>query len=517
VLTDIIERLAAGARLPMLDFDSVKRFSRPDLSPVIAALWPKYESCTEARELMLRIIWLGPLTDCAQLAEHALHTYAERYTQIIAGRAICTAGDAAMKARYAEFVSANCATLPNTITIDPIDTLFPPVISVADLLDLLARIDVTDADGGLSVEWQLPGWIDRITDRAPLETLLRGMLEGLGPETREIGQLPNKRDETYLIGLASAAYRLLAEFCADDEAPTDAIDAAMRIGIAFRYGRHSVREIKDVGAELRRTAARRRLALWRVAEQRNRHPWLQGQPALNLMQIEFFGFPLGLQLEDAEWLLADASSRTAENERRLAINASMNLWRGAGEPTDLLARIERVAQSDPVLFGDYQAWITPQRVSAEEAAQEQQWKEMRERNSADRAAREASWLEFAERLRKNPDELRHLRQPTAEEVDARLFHLWQLLSADIGSRYSIDTVAPLEPMFGAEVAALIREALIAHWRLWHPRLKSHRKGTERNQVSMIDIMGITGISLEAAANPKWAEALSADEAVLAAE
>jgi hypothetical protein len=172
VLTDIIERLAAGARLPMLDFDSVKRFSRPDLSPVIAALWPKYESCAEAREIMLRIIWLGPLADCAQLAEHALHTHAERYTQIIAGRAICTAGDAAMKARYAEFVSANCATLPNTITIDAIDALFPPVIGVADLLDLLARIDVTDADGGLSIEWQLPGWIDRITDRAPLETLL---------------------------------------------------------------------------------------------------------------------------------------------------------------------------------------------------------------------------------------------------------------------------------------------------------------------------------------------------------
>jgi hypothetical protein len=381
VLTDIIERLAAGARLLILDFDSVKRFSRPDLSPVIAALWPKYEGCTEARELMLRIIWLGPLADCAQLAEQALRTYAERYTRIIAGRAICAAGDAAMKMRYASFVSASCATLPNTITIEAIDALFPTVIGVADLLALLACIDVTDADGGLSIEWQLPGWIDRVTDRAALEALLRGMLDGLGPEARDIGQLPNKRDETYLIGLASAAYRLLAEFCADGEAPTDAIDAAMRIGIAFRYGRHSIREIKDVGAELRRTAARRRLALWRVAEQRNGHPWLHGQPAQNLMQIEFFGFPLCLQLEDAAWLLDDASVRTAENERRLAINASMTLWRGAGEPTDLLARIERVAQPDRVLLGDYRAWITPRTMSAEEAAQEQHWKEISARRA----------------------------------------------------------------------------------------------------------------------------------------
>ncbi len=111
---------------------------------------------------MLRIIWLGSLADCAQLAEYALHTYAERYTQVIAGRAICAAGDAAMKARYAEFVKANCATLPNTITVDAIDALFLADISVVDLLDMLARIDVTDAGGGLSIEWQLPGWSDRI-------------------------------------------------------------------------------------------------------------------------------------------------------------------------------------------------------------------------------------------------------------------------------------------------------------------------------------------------------------------
>lgn len=508
VLTDIINRLATGARLPMLDFDSVKRFSRPDLSSVITVLWPQYAGCAEARELMLRIVWLGRLADCAQLAEQALHTYAERYTRIIAGRAICAAGDAAMKLRYAAFVRASCATLPNTITIDAIDALFPTVIGVADLLALLACIDVANADGGLSIDWQLPGWIDRVIDRAALEALLRGMLEGLGPEAQDVGQLPNKRDETYLIGLAAAAHRLLAEFCADGEAPTDAIDAAMRIGIAFRYGRHSVPEIKDPGSELRRTAARRRLALWRVAQQRG-HPQ-------TLMQIEF-GFSLGLQLEDLDWLLADALARTSENERRLAINASMKLWRGAGEPADLLERIERVAQRDPVLLGDYRAWITPRTMSAEEAAQEERWKAVRERNFVDRAAREASWIEFAERLRKDPDELRRLRPPTAEGVDARLFYLWQLLSADIGSRYAIDSVAPLARMFGAEVAALFRDALIAHWRLWRPRLKSQRKGAQLNQVSMIDIMGITGISLEAAGNPKWADALSVDEAILAAE
>lgn len=168
---------------------------------------------------MLRIIWLGRLADCAHLAEHALQTYPERYTQIIAARAVATTGDAAMKARFAEFVKANCANLPNTITIDAIDNLFPTLITGADILDILALMDVTDSDDGLSIDWQLPGWIDRIADRAVLEQLLRDMLDVLGPERQEIPELPNKRDETYLIGIAAVAYRLLEHFCAPDEAP----------------------------------------------------------------------------------------------------------------------------------------------------------------------------------------------------------------------------------------------------------------------------------------------------------
>src|SRR5256885_13802011 len=69
--------------------------------------------------------------------------------------------------------------------------------------------------------------------------------------------------------LFRSAGRLL-ERCGPDEAPVDAIDAALRLGLAHRYGKHSIRELRDVTAELHRTGARRRLALWRAAELRNK-------------------------------------------------------------------------------------------------------------------------------------------------------------------------------------------------------------------------------------------------------
>jgi len=71
-------------------------------------------------------------------------------------------GDTTAKQRYVDYIKANCATLPPTIVLDAIDGLFPEPLTVRDLLDILERIDVTDADGSLSFEWQAPGWIDRI-------------------------------------------------------------------------------------------------------------------------------------------------------------------------------------------------------------------------------------------------------------------------------------------------------------------------------------------------------------------
>jgi hypothetical protein len=317
--------------------------------------------------------------------------------------------------------------------------------------------------------------------------------------------------------IAAAGCRLMEQYSLD-EAPVDAIDAALRLGVARRYGRHSLREPRDVAGELRRTAARRRLAFWRAAEVRIGHRWLQGQPLEHPVQIEMlFGFSLGLQIEDVAWLLADARARAVESERRLAINTVMRLWRDANSPAELLSEIETVARTDPATQSAYEFWQNPPPPSPEQIAHDREMNELREQAEAEHAARDRSWLEFIDGLRKDPDQLRHVRPPSAESIDGRLYHLWQLLSetVDGSTRYALDSIVPLEPMLGPQVAAAARDGLIHHWRLWSPKLKSARSADERNQINIADCMGITGISLEARTKRHWCDELSSDEALLA--
>jgi hypothetical protein len=157
-LTNVIEQLAADQRLRLLDHDSVKRFARPDLGDIIRTLWAGHHANTEARQLLLQLIWLGELRNCTDLAEAAFTAYSDdRYTRIIAGRALAATGDEAAKRRYAKLIKDNCAALPNILVWDAIDGLFPHLLDVDDLLSILSAVDIADADGGLGFKRQSVG------------------------------------------------------------------------------------------------------------------------------------------------------------------------------------------------------------------------------------------------------------------------------------------------------------------------------------------------------------------------
>ncbi len=517
VLVFLTDAFVEGAEPLFPDQDGIRRFARPDIAGTVCDLWDKYSAHAEARRFLLRIVWLGELKGCAELAAAAAFSeYQDNgRTALPAGRALLATADDNLKKRYAGHITARLDTERAAVLWDAIDGLFPALLSVADFLAILAAIDVTGRDGAIGLEWDGPKLVQRLDSQSDLEHLLTGLLSQLGGPPA-LGHIPNQREQAYFPIIGAAAHRLLA-LGDPDAPPTIAIDAALRLG-AYRHDHHARDADKDLTSTLRRTAASRRAAFWRAGEcLSSSHPFQNG-PIESVLDMSIAGWSPGLKLEDVAWLLADAPHHTHVNEKRLIIDAAVEAWREGDALASSYEQIAAVAQRDPVMQQTLQKLTTPRTPSAEEIESRRALDAATEHAHSQRNEHEDSWKQFTADIRANPAQLRELRPLSPKGVDSRLFHLWQLLQTteSNSSRYAIESVAPLEPLIGHEAASAVRDGLIGLWRAWAPRLKSSREEGKRNQIGSIDCMGIAGVTLEARQNPNWADRLTSEEARRAA-
>jgi hypothetical protein len=518
LLTQAAELIASGERLPLLDFDTLKRFCQPDLAKTIRKLEECHQGHSEVSHLLTRVIWLGGIKECADLAGNIVFSATrERNLSITAGRALIAAGDDAAKVRYAAFVKANCQNLPNTAVWEALEQLFPRHFSVDDLLLIMSQVDVTDSDGGLGLDWHGPKFIERLSVQADLERLVEGVLRQLGGSAPAVDREETEREKVLFPMIAAAAHRLL-ELCPVNQAPLMAIDAATRLGESVRTSRSARKVSGDVAGELQRSPRRRQLAFWRCIERLAGHRMLGGRVIEGLWDLQLLGWSVNLLVEDIDWLLADGMKRVPDHERLLALNTAMAIWRNAGSPEELRDRIGAQVNSDPVVKRAFESWLKPPEQSPQHVKSMKEIELLQRRNAMEKAKTDRSWIDFASKLRSDPEEMRNIRPTTTKGADAKLFGLWQLLNQteDVDRKYAIESVAPLEPMIGALAVEHFRIGLIAHWRAWDPWLRSTRKDEELNQIRLLDCMGIAGITLEAVGRPDWAVQLNSDDARRAA-
>jgi len=521
LLTALVERMRRGEEVPLLDFSSLARFAQPDIAPALRAIWAADKEHDEIRRFVLRLIYLGKIKDCADLAVAAsFGQYQDLYTGIGAGRALLAAGDESAHKDYAEYIKRQCASISPTLVWEAVEDLFPQLIGVDDLLAILEAIHLGDAEGGgFRFDWNGAKLVERLMRAVDLTRLIEGLLQQLEAEPQVgIGER-SPRDEQYATALGAAAQRLL-DLSPANVAPSPSIDAVLRIGDRrLDMTQRQINKASDAVALLHRTPERRRAAFWRAADRLGNHGTLMGRPLLHPFQMGYLGWPPGLVLDDIDWLLTDGASRVRATERRLAINTALNLWFTAGEPEALKARIADVAAEDAEMQAAYVESMTPRAKSAEEIKSEAELAEIMRASESAQSEREQSWIAFIADLRANPAQLHQLHPTTATGVDNRIYDLWQLLDQvpSSNSRHAIDSVAPIAELAGEEVAAAFAAGLAEIWRAWKPTLRSARPPSERNQFSSIDCLGIAGVSIEAAVRTDWALHLTEEQAIRAAE
>lgn len=518
-LTAVVQRAVAHDEYDMPDRESLKRFASSDMAPRVRSLWGEHSGSAAARELLLSMIWLGELECCADIAVAAsFGKFPDRYTQMFSGRALMAVATRVEKRRYAEYIRDHSACSPIVLVWDAVDELFPTDLYAEDLLSIIGTVDLNDHSGGLSLDYLGPELAGRLDSSSEAEKLLAGLIGRLDARLDATGGSAQFEDEPTLSTVVSVARRLL-DLSPETHAPYLSVDAALLLGDAEHYGWQGVgQETPDLLSRLHATPERRRMALWRASERLVGAKRMHGKPITDFRSVEMLGYSPGLRPEDCEWLLNDAEHRTAPNERLIAATGVLSLCHGVGDRSEDLARIKAIGMVRPEVGALIEEWMRPPATIEGKREIAGAMQRSRERKAMETADREQAWRVFADRLRADPDQLRAIGPPTEDGVDSRLYHLWELLRAagKNQSRYAISDLSALVPIFGSEVVAAFHDALVAYWRRWAPQLRSERPAEKRNSIRMMDCVGITGVTLEAAANPDWAVALSHDEAVRAA-
>lgn len=516
VLRCVAERVATDSDFEIPAHDSLKRFSAGDIAPCVLELWGRYRESAAVRKLLLLIIWLGQLRECAGIALSASYgVYADRSTRVFSGRALMATATDEEKRRYAEYVCRSCASLPGVVVWDAVEALFPRLLTVDDLLSILAVPSSTKRDDGVGFDYLGPIMVERLESMSDVERLLQGLLDRLETKLSLGGEQDSPNDVALLPSIESGGQRLL-ELSDRTVAPTSAIDAALRLGEHrdFRSVRGVEREKEGLASLIAATPERRRAALWRMhAVLRNTAPF-KSKPPTELFELEIYGFPLRIEQSDLDWLIADTDERPDKNERVVAANSSMRLWRQGVMGAEALERLKAIGSRHPEVAAVANEWMAPREAPDGVTAQRERIRRTSEANAIAAAQRDKSWLEFAARLRADPNQLRRLPPPTAEGIDARLYNLWRLISA-LGSnqnRYAVSDLSALVPILGQDVVNALEDAFVAFWRRWTPTLRSERTSDKRNTISTQDCTGIVGVTLEATRNPDWAKALPDDDA-----
>ncbi|WP_343654394.1 hypothetical protein [Paraburkholderia caribensis] len=520
-LRALVARIRNDEEIPRLDNSSLTRFAQPDIVATLRSLWTSDAQHADIRALLLRLIWLGVLRDCADLAEAAYAHYEDRTSLILAGRALMATGNVQQRAAYAERVKRESATLPASLVREAVDELFPVEISVDDLLAICANVDLEDqTSGGFDIYWHDDELMRKLADTANLERLIHGLIALRGEQTPGRAEEPlEKQDDKFSSLLAAAAFRLLVLSRAD-EAPLAAIDAVLHLGVGRDEWRRNLgTHHQPAITQLHKSALRRRAAFWRAADRLSDGKALYGHSLTSVQQMDFAGWPPGLVLEDIDWLLADGPSRVREDAQRLAADAALSLWAKAGRPPALLARIEAAANSSAAMNAIVDNWLRPPERPAELLQSEAEFQAAKAQHEARDAEMEQSWVDFIDSVRTDPTPLGNLNPPSSDGVDTRLVHLWQLLSeaSRENSRFAIANIAPLVDLIGPEAGRAFAREMSRMWRGWTPVPRSARKPESRNNIGRLDCMGITGVSIEASGDPSWASRLTEAEAVRATE
>ena len=493
--------------------DDVLRLAHPELAPVIRECWETEPENHDIRNLLIQLIWQGPVQGCADLAHVAARNrdWAPVH-RIFAIRALLACGCNDSVGELVDEMLAHPESWPSEIVSGTLPDLFPDVITVEALVTLVETRSQESDRAGRDLDWALRQIVETIEPGSEQAIDLRGKLSALIWRGREETQ------ELYNIrsGFAhvASALAMLCERQLPEASARPSEELIRACVIASRFGSEKSGKRDPVG-RLRRCFDTnlnwRDDAFW-IELAFTDEVILSDDVWRRLHRAERDSILGALVDADRPWLDATLADESCPERRTIALYALIRGWRSRGQDPSELETIRRKLGGDAALGQILTECTAPrdrdeelERMEREDRCAAQVW-----------ANRESQRLEDWKQWR---------REILADSADAfssaklkvTMHNLYQWLCAAKPSRnrYGLWDKHALVEAFGSEIAELAATAFRAFWRTTRPVPWSAQPVNGRGNTPSDWIYGLQGLLAEAS-TPGWTVSLSSTEASTAA-
>jgi len=499
-----------GLNIPI---NEVRRLAHPELTGVVRELWDARPTSPDLTELLLEIIWQGPIEGCADIArEAAFDTTQADYHRVAAVRALAACGKIEILSEFKNSILNEPSSWPDRVVNRVVEELFPTVLSVADLIDLIERMpEPKNTVGGFS--WAMRQIVETIEPLSDLARELRDALADLVWRGRE------ERQQWYrLKGRFDHVAPALARLCdrqleAKPQASVSDPALIWACVVASRFGddEKGLDElVKNLKRNFQSNSALREDAFWNELKLTS-----EAAPAEHAKERCFHAEERSLvgwlTADDRPWLLEALRNSRDKDLRLVALHALVRLWNSSGREETELGELSTAVQDDVALTAVLRQENTPPEPNREY----EKWQRRERREKLVRSRRERhrldKWLSWKKELLANP-----AAAFTAEELSTTIRNLYHWLEAKHGSHYNVWDMDALREAFGDDITARAAKAFQATWRVHPPpTLWSQRTAEDRNRELQVWLEGLTGLAAEAL-NTGWATHLTQEEAKVAA-
>lgn len=497
-----------GLRTPKIQ---VHRFASSELSNAVAKLWRTGIENPEVRDLLLQIIGVGKLNECADIAYAVAMDGAQTdLERNLAIDALVQLNDMRLDAIGAS-IESDVVRWPDTTARDAVVLLFPRHISVVRLLSILQRVKENPRTVG-SLNYRLPRIIQSADlSKEYIDNVRQGLTDLLvGGATWDPNKYPHLRTRNpHLIpALIAACVRQL-------EQGTRTEPWAMSCLFVIRHSTDRHDEGEAV-AELQRAFADlpsdvREAIFWKedaflAGLHQSKDAWDR------VFDISQNG---GIRLsdeKDAVWVRKRLSnSNEPIDHREMMLWVEMVVLSHAGtNHKQVLENLRPLVADAPSLVAIIDNRLRPQEQSAELRRLEAENEKRAEHAKRREAKAHANWAMFWQEIVRDRGKVF-----SPDRAENTAWNLWQAMERSGNeSRASGWNRRFFEAQFGKEVTDRLRETMMTAWRKDKPTLRSERQPAEKNMFLTRWQFGLAGVAAEAE-DQNWAKRLTEEEAELA--